>query len=355
MAFTRPTLGALINTAEAEINALIPNADARMRFSILNVFARVWAGLTDGLYGALVFLSRQLFTMTATRQFLRLIAQSYGILPLPSTAAQGCILLQGTAGTAVLLGTLFQRGDGVRYQTTAGVILPASGYIEVGAIALVLGERGNAAAGVLLRPTSSVGGLIAAEVCAAAIAGGADEETDDALRIRLLARLRNPPGAGTVKDWERWTFSFSAAITRVWVVPTIYGNGTVGIVFAQDGVSVIPPPALIAQMQTYLAQYTPAGTLLTVFAPTLKPINFTIHELPNADPTVRANITSELSDLLYREGGPGNTIPLSHITEAISTAQGEFDHALTVPAAPVVMAASTPLFEIGVLGTITWA
>lgn len=354
MALNRPTLGALINTAEAEINALIPNADARMRFSILNVFARIWAGLTDGLYGALVFLSRQLFSMTATRVFLRLIAQSYGLSILPATAAQGCILLQGTAGTTVVLGTVFQRADGVRYQTTAGVIIPASGYIEVNAIALVLGVRGNAAAAVVLRPTSSIAGLATAAVCTAAIAGGADDETDDALRVRLLTRLRNPPGAGTVKDWEGWTFSFSAAITRVWVIPTIYGNGTVGIVFAQDDVGVIPPPALIAQMQAYLAQFTPAGTLLTVFAPTLKPINFSIHETPNADPLVRQNITSELKDLLYREGGPGNTIPLSHITEAISNAQGEYDHGLSVPSAPVTMTASTPLFQIGVLGTISW-
>lgn len=45
MAFNRPTLGQLISTAEAEINALIPNADARLRFSMLNVFARVWSTL----------------------------------------------------------------------------------------------------------------------------------------------------------------------------------------------------------------------------------------------------------------------------------------------------------------------
>jgi uncharacterized phage protein gp47/JayE len=69
---------------------------------------------------------------------------------------------------------------------------------------------------------------------------------------------------------------------------------------------------------------------------------------------VRAAIINELRDLIYREAGPGAVIPVSHFTEAVSTAQGEYDHALLVPAAPVAMAVSAPVFEIGVLGAVTW-
>ncbi|WP_214293754.1 hypothetical protein, partial [Escherichia coli] len=89
MAITRPTLTDLVATGESEINALIAGADARMRFSVFNVFARVWGMLTDGLYSSLVFLSRQLFLSTATRIYLERIAESYGILRLPAAAAQG--------------------------------------------------------------------------------------------------------------------------------------------------------------------------------------------------------------------------------------------------------------------------
>jgi uncharacterized phage protein gp47/JayE len=355
MAFLRPKLGDLITTAESEINALIPDADARMRFSMLNVFARVWAGLVDGLYAALVFLSRQLFTMTATRHFLTLIAESYGIYRLPAKAAQGCILLEGAPGTAIVLGTRFNRGDSITYQTTAGVIMPPSGFIEVSAITLYLGSKGNGAAGIKLRPTSSIGGLQKATICSAEIGGGADEETDDRLRARLLNRLRNPPGAGTVRDWERWALGLNSSVTRVWVIPTIYGNGTLGLVFTQDNNGIVPPASVLQQMRDHLAQFSPVGTLLTVFAPTLKMIDVTVHEIPNADPAVRAAIINELRDLIYREAGPGAVIPVSHFTEAISTAQGEYDHALIMPAAPVAMAVSAPVFEIGVLGAVTWA
>lgn len=354
MPLNRPSLGQLINTAEADINALLPGADARLRFSMLNVFARVWAALVDGLYSALVFLSRQLFATTASREFLTKIAESYGIYRLPAQAAQGCILLSGTAGAAVPVGTLFQRADGVQYQLSVGVVLPVTGFAEVPCIALVLGQTGNASASVQLQATSPVAGLASAEVCPAAIGGGADDETDDGLRARLLRRLRNPPGAGTVHDWEGWAFGLSAAVTRVWVVPAVYGFGTVGIVFAQDASSVVPPPSVVAQMQAWLAQYTPMGSTVYVFAPTLVPINFSIHELPNGDPAIRQAIALELTDLLYREAGPGTTLPLTRIHEAISAAQGEYDHTLAVPAAAPVFAAAAPTFEIGALGVVSW-
>ncbi|HYW57669.1 MAG TPA: baseplate J/gp47 family protein [Polaromonas sp.] len=355
MPLIRKTLGQLTSQSEAEINALVPGADARLRFSVLRVFARVWAGLVDGLYSALIFLSRQIFGMTATGEYLRLIAASYGIYRLPATAAQGCILLTGAAGTSVPAGSIFQRGDGIQYQTTAGVILPAAGFAEVQAIALTVGEIGNADAAVALTAVVTVAGLTSAAVCTAAIAGGADEEGDEALRIRYLDRLRVPPGPGTVADWVSWAKSFSSEVTRVWVIPAMSGNGTVGLVFAQDNVAIVPPPSAVAAMQAYLdANYTPAGIILTVFAPTLVPVPFTIHELPNADPTIRANIGAELADLLYREGGPGNTIPLSRIREAISSAEGEYDHVLTVPAAPLTFTAVNPVFQLGQLGAITW-
>lgn len=354
MPLLRPSLGNLINTAEAEINALLPGADARLRYSMLNVFARVWSALTDGLYSALAFLSQQLFATTATKEFLSKIADSYGIYRLPAQAAQGCILFTGTAGTAIPINTIVQRADGVQYTTTAGIVLPVTGFAEVPAIALVLGKLGNAAASVQLQVTSPIAGLASAAVCAAAIGGGADDELDDGLRARLLRRLRNPPGAGTVHDWEGWAFGLSAAVTRVWVVPTVYGFGTVGIVFTQDASSVIPPPSVVAQMQAYLAQFTPMGSTVYVFAPTLVPVNFAIHELPNGDPAIRQSITAELTDLLYREAGPSTTLPLSRINEAISAAQGEYDHALTIPTVAPVFAATAPVFQIGALGAITW-
>jgi uncharacterized phage protein gp47/JayE len=91
-------------------------------------------------------------------------------------------------------------------------------------------------------------------------------------------------------------------------------------------------------------------------APTPVSLNFTIL-LKDAngntvtDSTVRANVEAELRDLIRREAEPGKKMLLSKIREAISTAIGEYDHNITLPAGDVTYAAG----EIAVMGTITWS
>jgi uncharacterized phage protein gp47/JayE len=50
---------------------------------------------------------------------------------------------------------------------------------------------------------------------------------------------------------------------------------------------------------------------------------------------VRAAVEAQLRDLHNREGGLGDTLLVSHIREAISSATGESDHDLQSPTADV--------------------
>jgi uncharacterized phage protein gp47/JayE len=352
MPLNRPNLGQLVNQAESEINALVPGADARLPYSVLGVFARVWGALTDGLYSALNYLVRQCFVRTADYDFLVQHADTYGLTPLPAKAAQGCITLQG-AGAVVPAGSIFSRLDGTQYQTSNAATVPLSGFIDVPCICLSVGSIGNALAGTILTSSVSIALLVGSQVCTSAISGGAEAESAEQLRSRVLQRIQNPPGAGTASDWERWARQLSSAVTRVWVVPAVSGNGTVGIVFAVDNNGIVPSPSLVAQMTTHLAKFNPAGCVYTVYAPTLKPVAFSITAMPSGSVAVRSAISEELQDLLFREARPGSVIPLSRVSEAISSAQGETDHILVAPIAPPSFAAS-PTFEIGVLGAITW-
>jgi uncharacterized phage protein gp47/JayE len=353
MPLIRPTLTQLNNQAINQIEALIPNTDARMRFSVLGVFAKVWAGLIDGLYSTLNWLSRQLFVTTATTQYLTQIAESYGVNRLPAAAAIGCITVNGVNNTAINLGTIFTTNNGIQYQTTQSVII-FNGTININVICLSVGSVGNIDYQAPLTPAIPIVGLTDAAVCTAGISGGSDNETDEQLRARTLLRLRNPPGAGTKSDWTRWAFSLGSTVTRVWILPTVYGNGTVGVVFAEDNNGIVPTPSRINQMLTHLAQFTPVGSNVYVFAPTLKLIDFTIQLTPSNDLNIRLNVIEELKDLMYREASPGLTVPVSHINEAISSGQGEFDHNLIVPNLPLTFIANAPVFEIGVLGNIVW-
>jgi uncharacterized phage protein gp47/JayE len=350
MAYQRPTLTALINQAISNINALIAGADARLRYSVLNVFANTWAAMVDGLYSALGYAFRQMHVQTAEGEYLDLLGDAEGVLRLQPTAASGCVLAYG-AGANILTGTVFNSPAGLQYQTTASVTIPVTGFAEVAATCLTLGAEGNLSNGVQLTPTSPVALLTSAEVCAAGIGGGADVETDDQYRERILFRKRNPRGAGTATDWVDWAEGFNANVNRVSVIPTINGNGTVGVSFMLNNNA--PNGSEVAAMDNYLAGFTPIGSTLVVIAPTLVPVNFTIQVTPNT-PDIKSSVIAQLEDLLYREALAGNTIPLSRINEAISGAVNEYDHTLVLPSAPLVFAANSNSVEIGILGTITW-
>jgi len=86
-----------------------------------------------------------------------------------------------------------------------------------------------------------------------------------------------------------------------------------------------------------------------VVAPVPLVQNFTIAASPNT-PEVKAAIEAELQELYRREAVPGGTMLLSHQREAISSAAGETDHVMTVPAANQAHSAG----QFPTLGVITW-
>lgn len=65
---------------------------------------------------------------------------------------------------------------------------------------------------------------------------------------------------------------------------------------------------------------------------------------------MRAAVEAQLRDLHNREAGLGDSLLLTHIAEAISTATGETDHKLTSPLADVTAATN----QLLVFGGITW-
>ena len=85
--------------------------------------------------------------------------------------------------------------------------------------------------------------------------------------------------------------------------------------------------------------------------------DFTVEILSHtgAESDVETAIEANLEDLVYREGVPSmetaaGELLLTHIAEAISGADGEVDHDLTVPSADVVIEND----EILIMGTVTW-
>src|SRR3546814_16959671 len=87
------------------------------------------------------------------------------------------------------------------------------------------GVVGLSDAGSHLTFSSPIAGVHAvAAVAVGGLAGGADEEADDALRARLIGRIQKPVSGGKKTDYEVWALEV-AGVTRSWVYPGWPGIG----------------------------------------------------------------------------------------------------------------------------------
>lgn len=350
MPFVRPTLEQLIERTEADLASRLGLGQLVPR-GVLRALARMHAGAVHGLYGFQEWASRQVLPDTADTEGLERWANDFGVPRKPATFAAGAVTFTGTSGSPIPAGTIVQRADGQRFVTDADDAL-VSGSATIQVDAEEPGAAANSAAGALVSLVSPVSGVnTSATVAAGGIVGGADQETDAELLVRVLQRLRTPPQGGSAADYVRWALEV-AGVTRAWCLPEHLGSGTVGVAFAVDAdpAGPLPGPSKVAEVQAYIDARRPVGADVTVFAPTELAVAFTFSSVVPNTPAVKAAIEAALADLILREGEPGQPLLLSHIREAISTAPGEQDFVLTSPAANVTLAAG----QIPKLGVVTW-
>ncbi|WAP69033.1 baseplate J/gp47 family protein [Jiella pelagia] len=330
MPFNRPTLADLVSRAESDIQSRL-SVGPLLKRGFLYVISRVVAGAAHQLYGNLEWASRQLFPDTADAENLERWASIWGIQRNAATYASGSAQFSGTNGVTVASGTILQRGDGVQYVTTVDATI-ASGTSSIPVTAVVAGSAGNVGAGTslsLVEAQSGVGNTIAA----GEISGGADTESDAALRGRLLERIKQAPHGGSQADYESWAKA-NAAVTRAWVYPSYLGVGSVGVAIVSDDRDggPLPDTETVDAVQTYIEARRPVTADVTVFAPTESPINLQVHVAPDTE-FVRAAVIAELEDLIRRDSKPGGKILLSRIREAVSIAAGESDNSVVSPTA----------------------
>jgi uncharacterized phage protein gp47/JayE len=350
MSFNRPTLQVLVDRVRADVLSRQAEDDA-LRRADGEVYARVLGGVAHGLYGYVDWLAQQLLYDTAEAEYLERWASIWGVARKAAAQATGVVTFTVQAGAVVPSGTLVQALDGVQYQTTADATGVAPTYTAP-AVAVDASAAGNRAAGQALVLVSPVAG-VQPTASAGLLSGGADVETDDALRARLLARIQAPPQGGATADYQAWALSVPG-VTRAWVYPQELGAGTLTLRFVRDndgtGAAIIPDASEVATVLAYIEARRPVTAQCTVVAPTAAPLNFTISGLVPATAAVRATVQAELQDLLLREATPGGTLLLSRIRAAISAAAGEADHVLNSPNANVVNSVG----QISTMGTISW-
>jgi len=361
MPFTRNSLSEIASRIVSDFQTRITGATSLLRRSVLNVIARVNAGMFHLQYEYLDYQARQLFVSTADEAGLEAHASEYGITRKAAVAATGSGTVTGTNGIVIPAGTELQSTDEQVYTTDEAATI-AAGTATLDFTASVVGEDGNDDPAITLTFVSPIAGVsTSVTVDADGISEGADEEIDADLRERILTRKRQPPHGGAYFDYEAWAKEVSG-VTRAWSFPQYQGIGTIGVGFVRDDDdSIFPSASEIATVRAYIVEHEDPGTGKTVGCPvtaepglymvTLTPlsVDFNISIYPNTT-AVQTSITANLTDLIEREGGPEQTLYLSKIGEAISLATSEARHKLN---APIIDTTATAT-QVHVLGTVTF-
>jgi uncharacterized phage protein gp47/JayE len=333
MPFKRPTLAELATESQQDLAARL-GAFGRLRRNVLDVLARVWAGLAHGLYGYIGWLAKQLFPQTAESWYLDRHAAWWGIFRKPAAKSRGQVVFSGQFDSEVPAGAVMTNQSGLRWLTEEGGRILEDGTLTLPVKAETGGAASDLQAGIKLSLISPYSGVSPEAVVENdGITGGADQETDQQLRARLLERVQEPPQGGTVSDYVSWAKAVPG-VTRAWAYGGRLGPGTVSVTFLCDGeADPIPSADKVTEVQAYLNDPVrrPITADVVAYAPVAAPVNIVITNLNPDTEAVRANVTGEIYSLFTRESMPGGTILISHLREVISQAAGEEDHILTQP------------------------
>ena len=179
-----------------EMLSVFGEASGYLPSASCDLAARMYAAAAQiqGLYLQAQWLLDQSFPQTAKGEYLERHAQLRGLSRGIATRAAGVLRfgLSTAVGSDLTIksGTVCMTAAGIRFATTDQAALKSGLlYVDVPAVALEPGKKGNVAAGsVTIMAAMPVG--ITACTNPAAFSGGDDAEDDEALRRRLLDSYR---------------------------------------------------------------------------------------------------------------------------------------------------------------------
>lgn len=363
MPFPLPSPAEILEPAQAEMEAALialkPEADpAAIARAVRSEKGLIAAHLrTDamGLFMTHLHLrwwGDQYMPDTAELEHLRRHASIWGVYQREATKAVGYALFTGVAGTVIPTGLQLRTPGGALVESSATGEIDGTGSATVALVASEGGTAANTPGGASLPVVTSLAGLDpqVATLDVGGLAGGADEETPESLLARLLAEIREPGHGGAAFDYPKWVFN-SFAASKVAVVPGWVGPGSLAVVVAMGTVvtPAEPTEAEIDAISAMVDAQRPVTAEVYVLSYIPKDQPFTIKLTPDTLAN-RAAVTTALDDFFARESEIGGTLPYSRISEAISSANGEYSHELTVPAGDVACAPR----ELAIRGAVTW-
>ena len=340
MPWSTPTLRDVRSLVRDAVNASLPGADANVPNSVLRVMSDNQGALCHLTLQYVDWLSNQLLPDTAETEWLDRHGQIWLLNADGSKGRKLATLATGTGsfqglvdGAVIPTGTQLQSAFGlpagsgspnvtVTFETLADVVTSSGAPVDGPIRALDPGSFGNLPDDTSLAIYPPIDGVDSA-VIVRGMTGGADTETDEQLRARILQRIQNPPMGGAAADYVTWALAVPG-VTRAWAAPE-QGPGTITVRFLMDDLRADddgwPTPADVETVALYIDQMRPVTVMdCYVLAPIKQFIDITIASLVPDTTEAQAEIEASLQAMLLQMAAPGQTIYAAWVSYAIMNA-----------------------------------
>ena len=325
----------------------LPSASCDLSARLYAVAAQVQA-----LYLQAEWVMGQAFPQTAQGTYLDYHAETRGIQRSVATAAEGYLRFQVDTAVAQDLSipaeTVCMTVEGRRFQTVEAAVLEAGElYVDVLSKALEPGSGGNVAAGTVIRMAVAPAGV---KSCTnpAAFVGGADQEGDEALRIRVLDSFKRLPNGANAAFYEREAMNFPG-VAAAKAVGRARGIGTVDVYVATE--AGLPGTELLEAIEADLQAKREIAVDVEVCAPQEQTVDVTVaiqaaegytydQAEDEADAAIRAHFTGDLL---------GKGVTLAELGHLLYSLESVSNYHFTAPAADVAAVVT----ELPRLGSLT--
>lgn len=363
MPFKTPSLTELNTQAQQDvINAGIRGVNTVLRYSVLGTLAKTQAGMSWSHYDFLKNVAKQTTPWTATDEYL----SGWGILKdvrqKAASSSMGEVTFTVISPDIIIPeGTILRRNDGWEYKTT---IDSNNGISSITSIDV--GASSNAPVGTILTLGNTIAGVSTEVVVSSALIGGADLESQEEYRNRVLQAYRVSGSNGREQEYIAWAEALPQ-VSRAWVGRNSFGAGTVvvwimcdeantptnGFPVGNNGSASLENRYEHAtgdqlKVANYIYEKQPVTALVIVCSPVAQPVDFNITDLGTSNTLAnQALIKSALIDMFRREASPGHTIHPSSWEKALTSISSLGQFNITSPAQAITAQSAGHLLTLG--------
>lgn len=293
----------------------------------------------------------QSFPQTAQGVYLDRHGSMRGLKRLGATRSGGVLRFSVETAPAMNItiqaGTVCMTAEEVRVQTTEEVVLREGElYVDARAEAVEPGAGGNLVPGAV-RFLTACPLAVTSVTNPNAFTGGADEESDESFRARILESYQRLPNGANTAWYESTAMNFPG-VTAAKAIGREEGPGTVNVyVTGENG---LPDEDLLADLQAELQEKREIAVTVKVLSPTTETVNVDVAVAPKegADKdavleSARQAITDFFSGRLL-----GRAVLLAELGNKLYDLEGVENYRFTAPAADIP-ANSKVLPELGEL------